>query len=130
MSKGDFIDLFNAKSEEFIKELVVSFPNIKHFAQIKTGFMFIKNLDKRQPQDIFNTYISAKYREQILTCDEKFFLDKDYDMIDPNYKREYWEEFIDNIRTVWQDLDEPNKEAIWRYFKVLVILNDKCVNNT
>jgi hypothetical protein len=127
-NKGVYIDLFNEKTEEFLKELASSFPHIQQFSQFKSGFTFIKNLDKKQPQSIFNTYVYNKYKENILTENEEFFLTNEYDIV--SERKEYWVEFIGNIRNIWKNLDTTNKDVIWKYFKVLVLLNEKCLNNT
>jgi hypothetical protein len=125
MDKDKYIILFNEKTEEFVKELIQSFPNIKQFTYFKTGFMFLRNIDMKKPQEIFNKYIYSKYKDQLIAGDEEFFLKENYGV--GKDKQEDWEEFIDNIRDIWRTLDKPSKEAIWKYFKVLVFLNEKCL---
>lgn len=125
--KKIYYDLFNAKAEEFIKELITSFPDIKQFASFKSGFNFIKNLDPKTPLDFFNNYVYATYKDHIIKRNEEFFLTTD---IEISSSKEYWVEFIDQIRLVWKTLDDANKDVVWKYFHVLVALNEKCVNST
>lgn len=126
--KKVFYELFNSKVEEFIGELITSFPNIKQFSSFRSGFNFLKNLDVKKPQEIFHNYVYNDYREYILKRNEDFFLTNEIEI--SSTRKEYWEEFIQNIRYIWKTLDGNNKDIIWKYFFVLVTLNEKCVNIT
>jgi hypothetical protein len=129
MSKAAvYFDLFNSKAEEFIKELTTSFPDIKQFQTFRSGFSLLKNLDNKKPQDIFNTYVYIEYKDYILKRNEDFFLHNVVEF--ESTRKDQWLEFIANIRNIWKTLDEDNKDVIWKYFQVLVTLNEKCVNNT
>jgi hypothetical protein len=123
-----YIDLFNSKAEEFIKELTSSFPDIKQFQTFRSGFNLLKNLDKKKPQDVFNTYVYIEYKDYILQRNEVFFMNNDVEIT--STRKDQWLEFISNIRDIWKTLDDDNKDVIWKYFQVLVTLNEKCVNNT
>lgn len=126
MSKTAFFERFNDKTEEFIKDLTASFPTIEQFKYFKSGFTMLRNFDPKSPQRIFNTYINSSYREYILNRDESFFLNHDID-VHSSERKEYWNEFINYIKDIWKTLDEDNKEIIWKYFHVLLVLNDKCM---
>ena len=111
-----------------MKDLIAVFSQIEQFKYLRSGFNVVKNLDYKTPQKIFNSYISTTFKEQILNKDEDFFLTKtDYNIRNSSsYKKEYWDEFIEYIRTIWKTLDNDNKDIIWKYFHILVVLNDKC----
>jgi hypothetical protein len=126
MDKKVYVGIFNTKLEEFFKELCEAFPEIKQFSSIKTGFTFWKNLDEKKPQEFFNSYVYNKYKDQILQQNEEFFMKTDYEIYSKS--KEYWVEFIDNIRNIWTTLDEDNKLVIWKYFNILIVLNEKCKN--
>ena len=126
--KKAYFDLFNAKAEEFIKELTTSFPDIKQFFSFKSGFTLLKNLDPKKPQEVFNVYVYNEYKSYIVERNEAFFLSNNIDITSD--RKDYWLEFIENIRGIWKTLDTDNKEVIWKYFHILVALNEKCVNNT
>ena len=128
MAKQIFYEKFNEKCEEFMKDLIALFSQIEQFKYLRSGFNVVKNLDYKTPQKIFNSYISTTFKEQILNKDEDFFLTKtDYNIRNSSsYKKEYWDEFIEYIRTIWKTLDNDNKDIIWKYFHILVVLNDKC----
>lgn len=125
MSKDIFIDRFNTTAEEFLTELSENFPSIGFLSQFRTGFSFLKNINKNQPQHVFNVYVAAKYKQYILDQDEVFFLNENYDI--SGEQKDYWVNFIDSIRSIWKELSDENKAVVWKYFRVLVALNDKCL---
>lgn len=126
-TKKTYVELFNAKVEEFIRELTTSFPDIKQFSSFKAGFHLLKNLDVTKPVDIFDTYVCKTYKNKIIEKDETFFLTNEVDLTKTSYV-DYWQDFIENIRLVWKELDNDEKDVIWKYFHILIVLNDK-VNN-
>lgn len=123
MAKQIFYDRFNEKTDEFIKDLMVAFPNVEQFKGFKSGFYMVKNLDPKTPQRIFETYVSSTYRDFILNKDESFFLSHEIEL---KSHKDYWLEFIDYIKEIWKTLDDENKDVIWKYFHVLLVLSDKC----
>lgn len=120
-----FIERFNSTTEEFLSQLVTTFPNVLQLNQFKTGFMLLKTVNNKQPQMIFDSYIAAKYRDQIMNKDEQFFMTEKYD-IESSSEKDHWETFIETIRGLWESLTDDNKEKIWQFFRVLLVLNDKC----
>lgn len=128
-SKTIFFEAFNDKCDEFCRDIISSFPNIEQFKHIKTGLNLIKNIDMKMPQRIFhNNIYNTHYREYILTKNEEFFLTNDDFNIQysTNDKKQYWDEFIDNIRKVWKTLSTGDKDIVWKYFHILVVLSEKC----
>ena len=128
-SKSIFYERFNEKCDEFCRDIIASFPNIEQFKHIKTGLNLIKNLDMKSPQRIFHNHVcNSHYRDFILTRNEEFFLTNDNFNLQysTNEKKQYWDEFIDNIRKVWKTLSNEDKDIVWKYFHILVVLSEKC----
>jgi hypothetical protein len=126
MSKLHFYELFNEKTDEFFKDLIIAFPNIEQFKILRSGFNLIKNFDHKKPQKIFNSYIGSLYKDMILTKNEEFFLQKkDFDIY-YNTEKEYWESFINYLRNIWTNVNNTDKESIWKYLHILLILSHKC----
>ncbi len=124
-----YYELFNEKADEFLKELVDNFPEFgTDFKRIKTSMMMLRNVDTKAPQRIFNDYILKKYKDAILKKDENVFLEETQFDIYSN-RKEHWLEFIENIKMIWKDLSQDNKEIIWKYFHVLVVLTEKCISH-
>lgn len=129
MDKKVFYDVFNDRAEEFFKDLITSFPNISQFKTFHAALKMMRNLDVKKPQQVFNNYVVSKYRNNIMTKDETFFLTNKLDVSESSHE-EAWEDFIEQLRSIWKELDESNKATIWKYFQVLICLNDKCLNTT
>lgn len=119
-----YVEMFNNKADEFFKTLVTSFPEIKPFGFVKTGLTMLRNVNPKRPIEIFNKYVYAHYKDVIQRRDEEFFLNNTYDL-SKSTAVEYWLEFIENIRHIWKTLDNDEKDVIWKYFHVLIILNEK-----
>lgn len=123
--KKTFIDRFNKSTDEFLGELAQTFPNIQQFSHFRTAFNLLKTVTPDKPQTFFDTYIAIPYKEKILAKDETFFLKEQYDI--ESDSKDYWFSFIETIRNLWSTLSDDNKDIVWQYFKVLIVLNDKCL---
>lgn len=128
----DFHTIFNEKLDEFLKDIINGFPKtqeyeniIAEFKTLKSGVNLMKNVDSTKPQEFFREYIVAKYRDIIIKEDEQFFLaQEDYNIV--SKRMEYWMDFINKIKKAWRQMDNNTRVIIWKYFKVLIILSDKC----
>jgi hypothetical protein len=113
-----YFTIFNQKADEFFKDLIDGFPKTPEYN-------VLKNMDNKQPQRIFRDYIIETYRDKIANEDESFFLSKN-DFEITSRRKEYWMDFIDKIKMAWAKMDDENKKIIWKYFRLLVALSDKC----
>ena len=121
--KSVFIERFNTTVQEFVSQLCILCPNIQEFHTFKTGLSVLLLCDVTQIQKFFDKHIAMKYREQIMNKDESFFLHEDYHINDEH--QGYWKSFIETICNLWTGLSHENKETVWQYFRVLLVLNDK-----
>ena len=119
--KAVYIERFNKTVKEFLVELCRICPNVTEFTTFHATLSVILVCNVTQVQHIFDTYVASKYRDHILNKDESFFLNEEY-VIDGS---EYWKSFIDTLCNIWKDLSADNKDVIWQYFRVLIVLNDK-----
>lgn len=124
--KNVFINLFNQKAEEFCKDLVITFPEVNEFKQLKSGLMLLKNVDEKKPREFFNNYVGSNFKQQILARDESFFLNEVQNHVQAGVENSQWQTVIALLRHLWGTLNADNKESIWKYFQVLVAINDKC----
>jgi hypothetical protein len=134
--ENPYFKLFNQKADEFFKDLAEGFPKtpeyekvIIEFKTLKSSFNLLKNVNEKTPQRVFRDYVLVTYRDKIVNQDESFFLDKN-DFEITSKRKEYWMDFIDKIKAAWSSMDDQNKDIIWKYFKLLVFLSDKCDNKT
>ena len=116
-----FYDVFNDKLVEFLKDLTSSFPHVDEFRKLKAGTMCIINIDPKKPRNVFHTMVADKYRASILAKDEQFFLSHNYEA-----HKDEWEDFIEELKRMWSGLDANNKDTIWKYFNLLLLISDKC----
>jgi hypothetical protein len=126
-NKNVYYELFNEKLDELFKDLIISFPDITEFKRFKSGLTLLRNVDPKSPQAIFNNYVITKFKEAILSKDDSFFLDND-DFGIVSARKDYWIEFINQLKLLWKTIDNDNKDVIWKYLHVLYVLSDKCGN--
>jgi len=130
MNNAVMYDLFNNKLDEFFKDLMTAFPDIKEFHKCKSGLMLMRNVNPKTPNEIFKNYVLSKYKAAILSKDESVFLrEKEFDVYaqDGQDTKDHWIQFIHMLQRIWKTLDDKNKNIVWTYFHVLTVLSDKCV---
>jgi hypothetical protein len=124
--KAIFVNLFNEKAEEFCKDLVTTFPDVAEFRKLKSSLLLLKNVDERKPREFFNNYVGAHFKHQILAKDESFFINEAQNRVQGGLDNSQWHNVIGLIHDLWGTLSNENKENIWKYFQVLIAINDKC----
>ena len=63
--------------------------------------------------------------------DENFLLNNDFiNNTVNNDNVDYAISIMNNLKKYWNDMDNESKDNIWKYFKVLVILNTKCIEES
>ena len=89
--------------------------------------LLLKKVNLIKPIELWYDYVIMNYSKQIANKDDKFFLDISTENadIDKNYLV-----FFDQIRSIWEYLNENVKNNIWKYIHVLCILSDKSLNKT
>ena len=117
-------ECFNAKLDEFLKDLIDCFPGMKDIKLLKSGLQLSRTMDITLPQKVFNEHIHDIYENNILNKDESFFMNENYQHIVDTHGLEL--DVISKIKTMWTDLSVNNKDVIWKYLQVLVLLNRKC----
>ena len=122
----DYYEVFNIKLQEFLNDLRHSFPDITDINLLSSSFMFLKNFHPKLPQQIFHEHVAKQFAEQILENDESFFLNYDYQSISNELNIDL--DIVGRIKQIWTELNEDNKDAIWKYMKILVLINRKCMN--
>ena len=118
-----WVSLFNEKFEEFVKDLIITFPNDKDFKLYKNSFSLLKMVDTLKPIQMFREY-APKYRKEIVLCDESFFLNHDFkDELESDTNLSV--DILLKLKVYWKGLESDNKSIIWSYLNLLYKLNDK-----
>lgn len=120
-----FLRLFNTKADEFCRDLVSTFPEVSEFKQLKSGLLLLKNVDEKKPREFFHNFVSSNYRQHILDRDESFFLNEMQHQAHAGIDSSQWHNVICLLRGLWGNLSDENKDTIWKYFQVLIALDDK-----
>ena len=127
-NKSILCNLFNDKILELMSSLIAAFPNIEDFKLIRKGTILVATLDEKSPYKIFRDYVSVKYKEQIINKDDTYFLNTvNYDIhIQEDFQnKDYWNNFIEQLKKIWVTLDTENKDNIWKYFQIMLALCNK-----
>lgn len=114
-------EIFNEKMYEFCDDIINSFPSESDFHTFKTMLDMSIAFSAKLPQEMFNTCVAVPYEEEIINENETFFLRENYDpqFADIN--------IVNKLKTLWKQLNNDEKRIIWKYMKVLIILNKRCM---
>ena len=121
-----FLTAFTNQLVNLITDLSDIYPDDKEITLIKTSVSLLKMANPRKLLESFVIYIHP-YREKINTRDISFFLEHSFNDIGTEYTQDKsFEKVRDKFRQYWSELSEHNKDTIWKYFQVLLVLSDKC----
>ena len=123
MSQNKWIDCFNTKFEEFVKDLILLYPDDKDFKMLKNSFNLVKLADIKKPYELFQRY-SSDFEEYVMKRDESFFLNHDYTDVVKD-ETNFTDELIKKLKTYWKTLNEDNKKVIWDYLTLFFTLKKK-----
>lgn len=120
MSKA--VSRFNKQVRNLLGDLKKIFPQRKEIsigeAQMETALM----INERVVLDSFIKYVYP-FKGQILKKEEQFFL-KPGNVGEDDYLSEALQ-----LRDLWQNALRPeNKEMLWKYFQVLILLAERSIS--
>jgi hypothetical protein len=139
MSSTKFYELFNNKLNDFLLDLIKTFPEDKDFKIVRNSIKIILLSDKQKgtPQRLFNMGLNDTYRNNIATRNEEFFMEADYTDIIQNQEILSGnngdtediinDKIIKKLKGYWKGLKEENRDIVWKYFDILIKINDKCI---
>jgi len=114
---------FNQTFCEFLDDIIRVFPNDSDFRMYKMAFQTAILMDTSMVQCLFHDKVVVPYAERILEKDNSFFLEHDYQEITTNYHDANI--IIDKLKKYWSGLSQENKDVVWKYFRVLILLDRK-----
>lgn len=124
------LSAFNTQLTNLSNNLSESYPNDPDLQFSSTTINFLKSTNPRKLQEIFNKYIYI-YKDEIMNQNENFLLNNDFINNTVNSDNvDYAKSIMNNLKKYWNDMDNESKDNIWKYFKVLVILNTKCIEES
>lgn len=116
----DFIDMFNRKLGEFIDDLIECYNDLEDLKVFKSMLDLAIYMDKNVPQQMFHETVTKKYEKYIVEYNEAFFLEEEYD---PTYTDI---NLVNKLKGIWKTMETHNKNIIWKYLHVLLVLDRKC----
>ena len=113
--------IFLQQTESLITQLETLFPENIDIRLFKDKYFFLKKLNSNKIIEGFICYV-LPHKKQIMSKDDTFFLKGGgQDKLDGkqlNYSL--------NLKELWNgNLSAINKDIIWKYFQVLIILLEK-----
>jgi hypothetical protein len=108
--------------EQFIKELVLLFPDNNDIYVFQEKYNFITSVNKDIILNYMIQYIYP-HKTRIMSEDETFFLEGGGQ---EELKDNQSLKFRDNITKIWvSKMSFENKKIMWKYFKTFVLLIEK-----
>jgi hypothetical protein len=110
--------------DNFINELCAIFPKSNDILLFREKYIMVKSANSKLVIEYFIQFIYP-LKKKIMDQDESFFLDGGGQ---EEIKDTSGLKFRDNIKTLWiSEMSDDNKEVIWKYFKIFVILCEKYI---
>jgi len=108
-----YLKSFFHQLSEVVGELAEMFPDDQDFKVFQTYVSMLQRTNPSMVIDSFHEYVTLKYDEKITARDESFFL--------TYVTAEYTDtpDIVSKIKSCWDVLSEPSKQAIWQYIYIL-----------
>ncbi len=116
----NYLEKFNNTFVEFVNDLCIAYPNDGEFHMCKMVLGTALSMNERMIYKFFMTNIIPAFEQKILARDEDFFQNKDYSKYAAKIAGAG--DLIAKIKCMWGDMPPENKEAIWKYLRVLIAL--------
>lgn len=119
---------FNLTVENLINDLITLYPDKGYLKVCREKFNILKNYNPKLTMTYFIQSVYP-YKEQIQKKEDSFFLEKDYNTDVNKYVNDMnnsaWAlDRVLDLKNIWNELSDKNKETIWTYFNVLIKLVD------
>ena len=123
--KQKWVSCFNSKFDEFINDLKTLYPEDKDFKMLKNSFNLLKMANESKPLELFIKY-GASFEQHVKSKNENFFLEHTYDNVIKE-ESNFTDELIKKLKSYWKDLNDDNKEIIWKYLTLFFTIKNKVI---
>jgi len=124
----NYLDKFNVTYLEFLTDLIEVCPEDSEFPFYKTTSEAAIFLDSKIVHYIFHENVVKLYSEKILNREEEFFINHNYEDVHSVIDSANTNEIISKIKSYWLQLNKDNQEIVWKYFRILILLSKKIMN--
>lgn len=120
-----FIKTFNDQFEEFLRDLCLLFPNDTEIETLANNIKRLRGVNPVISINAFKSYVTSKYKEQILNNDLMFFINKDYesDLVNTNMTTRIMTK-INELRGPIGNLPQDEQSKVMKYLNNLVKLTE------
>jgi hypothetical protein len=113
--------------DNFINELTTIFPDNGEIQLFGQKYYLIRNANSKMVIEYFVMFVYP-HKTEIMSCNENFFLNGGGQ---EELKDTSGLKLRDNIRNLWiKEMSDENKEIIWKYFKIFIMLSEKYILET
>ena len=119
MSKKMFIEAFYSQFGEFLKELSKMYPEDKDFPAFASNLSMMKYMNPMYPVNFVKTDVVDKYKDQILSKDESFFLNSE------EIKQSADIDIVYKLKSYIKEMSPENKDVVWSYIEIITKITMK-----
>lgn len=119
----DYQGQFNDTLVELVDDLIRVFPQDSDFRMYKLALQGAMIADSTMIHGIFRERVCNIYGERILARDEQFFLTNSYSDMKQEFSQA--DQLITKLKGCWSSLNSEQREVVWKYLRVLVLLDRK-----
>jgi len=120
----DYVTKFNDTFQELVDDLAKTFPEDQDLEMYTIAIQAAVFANKNLLVEVFRDKVSDDWKGKILERDESFFLNTDYkDCVDGLDNSDL--SIITKLKQYWHKLEEVDKETVWKYLRVIVLLHKK-----
>jgi len=115
---------FIQQIDNFLNELCTIFPHNGEIQLLNEKYILIRSANSNLVIEYFVEFIYP-FKNQIISEDEIFFISGGGQ---EEIKNNSGLKFRDNIKKLWvTEMSDENKEIIWKYFKIFILLSEKYI---
>jgi hypothetical protein len=116
--------VFIQQIDNFVNELCTIFPDSNEILMFREKYNLIRYANSKLVVEYFIMYI-LPHKKKIINQEESFFLEGGGQ---EEIKDNSGLKFRDSIKSLWiSEMSDENKEIIWKYFKIFIILCEKYI---
>lgn len=122
----DYNEKFNDTFKEFMQDLIRVFPEDMDYRMYELAVHTTMTYYPTYVADTFHQKVTIPYGERILQRDDTFFISHDFqEVVKTSQQQVNANELITKLKECWVNLSDANKDIIWKYFKVLILITRK-----
>jgi len=115
----DYVSKFNSTIHELIEDLIVIFPDDEDLCMFQTAIYAGCMMDSKKVACGFKKRIDVQFGDKIIAKDATLFL-SDSNLVCNTSTSTI--DILPKLKTIWGSLSEDDKEVVWKYLRILVVL--------